>query len=103
MFFSTLQWVWEPRVLTIFVCTLFSIKYGTFSQNGKADKREVLTYLDPKHPFRSQEDAGRLIDLADSNGDGFIDLDEVLAYAEEFLESKWANPELVFHGDLALF
>ena len=70
-------------------------------QNGKADKREVLTYLDPKHPFRSLEEAERLFDLADSNEDGFVDLDEVLGHAMDFYNSRWANPEKVFHGDLA--
>ena len=75
---------------------------GPLFQNGKADKREVLTYLDPKHPFRSQEEADRLMRLADANDDGHLDLDEMLAVAEEFLTSRWANPERVFHGDLAM-
>jgi hypothetical protein len=49
-----------------------------FFQNGKADKREVLTYLDPKHPFRSQEEADRLIRLSDANADGLVDLGPLL-------------------------
>lgn len=35
--------------------------------DGKADKREILTFLDPKHPFRSGEEAQRLIELSDEN------------------------------------
>ena len=49
-----------------------------FSQNGKADKREVLTYLDPKHPYRAQEEASRLLQVADRDDDGFIDLGPIL-------------------------
>jgi Ca2+-binding EF-hand superfamily protein len=59
-----------------------------FSQNGKADKREVLTYLDPKHPFRSQEEAERLLELSDLNQDGLIDLEEMLSHSLDFLESR---------------
>ena len=75
--------------------------YNSWFQNGKADKREVLTYLDPKHPFRSLEESDRLFALADANEDSLLELDEMLQHAAEFLESRWANPELAFHGELA--
>ena len=68
--------------------------------NGKVDRRELITYLDPKHPSQSKEEAFNLISLADLNGDGFLNWSEIKAFASEVYQSKWVSPEIAFHGDL---
>lgn len=70
------------------------------NQNGYVDKRELLTYLDPKHPSRAHQEAETLMAGADANNDGYIDWHELESRAADFFDSKWASPERVFHGDL---
>lgn len=69
-------------------------------KNGHLDRREVVTYLDPKHVSQSKVEALRLIELADQNNDGFLDWNELQIYAEDFFDSKWISPQRAFHGDL---
>ena len=38
----------------------------------------MLAYLDPKHPYRALKEAQRIIDAADSDGDGSVKLDEFI-------------------------
>lgn len=68
--------------------------------NGQADRREILTYLDPKHVGQSKEEAIRLMMLADLDEDGVLDWSEVKRRAQLFLDSKWFSPERAFHWDL---
>ena len=46
--------------------------------DGVVSKREMLAYLDPKHPYRAAKEAQRILDAADSDGDGALKLDEFI-------------------------
>ena len=70
------------------------------NNDGKVDRRELITYLDPKSQSQSKEEAKALISLADNDQDGFLDWSEIKAFATKIYQSKWAAPELAFHGDL---
>jgi len=68
--------------------------------NGSADRREILTFLDPKGQSQAKAESNHLITLADEDGDGFLSFSEVKRHAQTFLDSKWVSPERSFHWDL---
>lgn len=68
--------------------------------NGSADRREILTFLDPKGQSQAKVESNHLITLADEDGDGFLSFSEVKKHAQAFLDSKWVSPERSFHWDL---
>ena len=70
------------------------------NSDGKAERRELLVYNDPKHSSQSKEEAFRLINIADTNGDGLVDTKEFENEARLFLDSLWVSPEKSFHWDV---
>ena len=38
----------------------------------------MLGYLDPKHPYRALKEAQKIIEAADSNGDGMLRVEEFI-------------------------
>ena len=46
--------------------------------DGIVTKREMLGYLDPKHPYRASKEAQKIINRADSDGDGKLRIEEFL-------------------------
>ena len=38
----------------------------------------MLGYLDPKHPYRASKEAQKIIDAADSNSDGVLEVEEFI-------------------------
>ena len=62
-------------------------------------RREVVQFLDPKNPHWSRYEAINLISQADRNGDGLLDLEEVLGHPDLFLFSKLAGGDAGFHGE----
>ena len=46
--------------------------------DGVVTKREMLAYLDPKHPYRAAKEAQTIIDAADSDGDGSLRIEEFM-------------------------
>ena len=68
--------------------------------NGSADRREILTYLDPKGQSQAKVESAHLFRLSDEDGDGFLSFSEVKNHAQTFLDSKWVSPERSFHWDL---
>ena len=38
----------------------------------------MLGYLDPKHPYRASKEAQKIMDAADSNNDGVLEVDEFI-------------------------
>ena len=38
----------------------------------------MLGYLDPKHPYRASKEAQKIIDVADSNSDGVLEVEEFI-------------------------
>lgn len=45
--------------------------------NGKANRSELLSYVDPRHPRHALTEAASLFVLADENNDQLLALDEV--------------------------
>lgn len=45
--------------------------------NGKANRSELLSYVDPRHPRHALTEAANLFSLADENNDQRLVLDEV--------------------------
>ena len=54
-----------------------SVPFLTFL-DGVVTKREMLGYLDPKHPYRASKEAQKIMDVADSNNDGVLEVDEFI-------------------------
>uniref|UniRef100_A0A1B0CV08 EF-hand domain-containing protein n=2 Tax=Lutzomyia longipalpis TaxID=7200 RepID=A0A1B0CV08_LUTLO len=67
--------------------------------DGRADRGELLSYIDPRHPRHSLQEAATLFSLADANRDGRLSIEEVLAQASVFLASKMINTAENFHED----
>ena len=38
----------------------------------------MLGYLDPKHPYRASKEAQKIMDAADSNSDGVLEVEEFI-------------------------
>jgi len=68
--------------------------------SGVAERRELLQFMDPKHLHWAREEAASLLQLADTNQDGSIDIEEMVAQSEAFLTSKLVSPQRSFHGEL---
>lgn len=45
-------------------------------------------FLTPDHPDKPRQEAERLIQLADENQDGYLDLSEIMKYHDIFTKSK---------------
>lgn len=48
------------------------------NKDGKADRSELLTYVDPRHSRHSLHEAASLLKIADANNDNRLTLDEVI-------------------------
>jgi len=68
--------------------------------DGVVLKREMLAYMNPKHPYRHRREAERIFRFTDMDGDNRLSLDEALALAPSLLDSKWISPEKAFHGNI---
>nr|XP_050846044.1 45 kDa calcium-binding protein isoform X1 [Vespula vulgaris] len=69
------------------------------NKNGKADRTELLTYIDPRNPRHAIQEAQHLISLSDINHDGKLNLPEVLSKMDLFLCSKMVDTEKSFHDE----
>lgn len=67
--------------------------------DGRADRSELLSYIDPRHPRHALQEAAMLMDLADTDGDKRLQLSEVLAEASAFIESKMVATADSFHDE----
>ena len=47
------------------------------NKDNKADRSELLSYVDPRHPRHAVQEANVLFKMADQNNDNFLDLNEV--------------------------
>ena len=45
----------------------------------------MLGYLDPKHPYRALREAQKIIEAADSNGDGMLRVEEFIKVTDWIL------------------
>lgn len=48
------------------------------NKDKKADRSELLSYVDPRHPRHSLQEAALILNLADSNKDHVLTLNEVV-------------------------
>lgn len=69
------------------------------NRDGQADRSELLSYIDPRHPRHSLQVAAGLFEMADSDGNQRLALDEVLAQATWFIESKMIRTAESFHDE----
>ncbi|KAI4487380.1 hypothetical protein M0804_005529 [Polistes exclamans] len=69
------------------------------NKNGKADRTELLMYIDPRNPRHAIQEAQHLISLSDINLDGKLNLSEVLSKTDLFLCSKMVDTEKSFHDE----
>ncbi|XP_012235243.1 45 kDa calcium-binding protein [Linepithema humile] len=69
------------------------------NKNGKADRTELLMYIDPRNPRHAIQEAQHLISLSDINFDGKLDLPEILSKMDLFLDSKMVDTEKSFHDE----
>ncbi|XP_037952556.1 45 kDa calcium-binding protein [Teleopsis dalmanni] len=69
------------------------------NNDGKADRGELLNYVNPKTPRYALQEAATLFALCDENKDGKLTLDEITANAEIFLTSKMIDTANSFHTE----
>ncbi|KAE8740577.1 hypothetical protein FOCC_FOCC013911 [Frankliniella occidentalis] len=69
------------------------------NKDGKADRHELLMYIDPINPRHAREEAETLIALADVNHDGALSLLEVINKMDLFLGSKMVDTAKSFHDE----
>ncbi|XP_033198348.1 stromal cell derived factor mayday isoform X1 [Bombus vancouverensis nearcticus] len=69
------------------------------NKNGKADRTELLMYVDPRNPRHAIQEAQYLIGLSDTNLDEKLNLFEILSKIDLFLGSKMVDTERSFHDE----
>ncbi|XP_058451085.1 45 kDa calcium-binding protein [Malaya genurostris] len=75
------------------------IKIIDKNKDGKADRGELLSYVDPRHPRYAIQEASTLFSLADKNGDRKLTLQEIVAKSAIFISSKMINTADSFHDE----
>jgi len=68
------------------------------NHDGKADRKELVQYLDPKNQHWANNEAKDLVKQADSDLDQELSLLEMLRMPDLFLTSKLVSPDISFHG-----
>uniref|UniRef100_T1PJZ9 EF hand protein n=1 Tax=Musca domestica TaxID=7370 RepID=T1PJZ9_MUSDO len=69
------------------------------NQDGKADRGELLNYVNPKTPRYALQEAATLFSLCDEDRNGKLTLKEILSNAEIFLTSKMIDTAQSFHTE----
>ncbi|XP_067615243.1 45 kDa calcium-binding protein [Eurosta solidaginis] len=69
------------------------------NDDGKADREELLNYVNPKTPRYALQEAATLFSLSDENKDGRLTLNELTENAEIFLTSKMIDTANSFHTE----
>uniref|UniRef100_A0A1I8PA05 EF-hand domain-containing protein n=1 Tax=Stomoxys calcitrans TaxID=35570 RepID=A0A1I8PA05_STOCA len=69
------------------------------NEDGKADRGELLNYVNPKTPRYALQEAATLFNLCDENRDGRLTLKEMLSNSEIFLTSKMIDTAQSFHTE----
>ncbi|MCL4125958.1 UNVERIFIED_CONTAM: hypothetical protein GTU68_049575 [Idotea baltica] len=68
-------------------------------ENGKAERKELLDYYNPKNIHHAEREATDLMNLADVDGDRRLSLAEILLREEEFMRSKMVDVSISFHDE----
>ncbi|KAL7729667.1 hypothetical protein ACLKA6_007939 [Drosophila palustris] len=69
------------------------------NHDGKADRGELLDYVNPKTPRYALQEAATLFSLCDENKDEILTLKEMTDNAEIFLQSKMIDTANSFHTE----
>ncbi|EDW83798.2 uncharacterized protein Dwil_GK13801 [Drosophila willistoni] len=69
------------------------------NHDGKADRGELLNYVNPKTPRYALQEAVTLFSLCDENKDEMLTLKEMTDNAEIFLQSKMIDTANSFHTE----
>ncbi|XP_050082019.1 45 kDa calcium-binding protein [Anopheles aquasalis] len=69
------------------------------NRDGKADRGELLSYVDPRHPRYAIQEASTLFSLADANNDKKLSMNEILAKSAIFMSSKMVHTGESFHDE----
>ncbi|KAH8310753.1 hypothetical protein KR044_002897 [Drosophila immigrans] len=69
------------------------------NHDGKADRGELLDYVNPKTPRYALQEAATLFSLCDENKDELLTLKEMTDNAEIFLQSKMIDTANSFHTE----
>ncbi|XP_017035976.1 45 kDa calcium-binding protein [Drosophila kikkawai] len=69
------------------------------NHDGKADRGELLNYVNPKTPRYALQEAATLFSLCDENKDELLTLKEMTDNAEIFLQSKMIDTANSFHTE----
>ncbi|XP_030565796.1 45 kDa calcium-binding protein [Drosophila novamexicana] len=69
------------------------------NHDGKADRGELLNYVNPKTPRYALQEAATLFSLCDENKDELLTLKEMTNNAEIFLQSKMIDTANSFHTE----
>ncbi|KAF4527488.1 hypothetical protein B566_EDAN014542 [Ephemera danica] len=67
--------------------------------DGRADRKELLMYIDPRNPRHARDEAETLVVLSDKDKDGNLSLAEILNKMDLFLGSKMVNAAKSFHDE----
>ncbi|XP_017881900.1 45 kDa calcium-binding protein isoform X2 [Ceratina calcarata] len=69
------------------------------NRNGRADRTELLMYIDLRNPRHAIQEAKHLISVSDTDLDGKLNLSEILSKTDLFLGSKMIDTERSFHDE----
>lgn len=69
------------------------------NHDGIADRSELLSYVNPKHPRHALQEAATLFSLADRNYDKKLSLSELEQAGNIFLASRMIDSSQTFHDD----
>ncbi|KFB43554.1 AGAP002810-PA-like protein [Anopheles sinensis] len=69
------------------------------NKDGRADRGELLSYVDPRHPRYAIQEATTLFSLADTNNDKKLTLNELFAKSAIFISSKMIHTAESFHDE----
>ena len=67
--------------------------------DGRVSEAELKLYVDPKNPNHARAEARNLIELVDSDKDGALSLDEVIAGKDIILGSKMVDTGQSLHDE----
>lgn len=69
------------------------------NHDGKADRSELLQFVDPRNSRYAIQEAATLIGLADNNKDKKLTLDEMIMKQDLFMTSKFISLIENFHNE----
>ncbi|XP_060074115.1 45 kDa calcium-binding protein-like [Ylistrum balloti] len=74
---------------------------NSIDKNGdkKADKEELLVYVDPRNPDQARSETQNLISMLDENKDGLISVEEMMSNRDIFVSSKCVDVKRVLHDE----